>query len=110
MDSFALAVFLLTITTGPAVLTLVGVGLIFGWQYGLLFLSGLFVGVHLVCFAVISGLAALIVADLVVRVILLLASSAYLDFLAFKIALAGAKIGFYQFLNKEMSFALLVFV
>jgi len=94
MDSFALAVLLLTITPGPAVLTLAGVGSAFGWRHGVLFISGLFVGVHLVCFAVISGLAALIMADPVVRVVLLLASSAYLGYLALKIALAGTKIGF----------------
>ena len=46
------------------------------------------------CFAVISGLAALIMADPMVRFVLLLASSAYLGYLAFKIALAGTKIGF----------------
>ena len=94
MGSFALAVLLLTVTPGPAVLTLAGVGSAFGWRHGMLFLSGLFLGVHLVCFAVISGLAALIMADPIVRVVLLLASSAYLGYLAFKIALAGTKIGF----------------
>jgi threonine/homoserine/homoserine lactone efflux protein len=94
MMSFALAVLLLTITPGPAVLTLAGVGSAFGWRQGLLFLSGLFIGVHLVCFAVISGLAALVMADPVVRTVLLLASSAYLGYLALRIALAGTKIGF----------------
>ena len=72
MYSFALSVFLLTITPGPAVLTLAGVGSAFGWRIGLLFLSGLFVGVHLVCFAVISGLAALIMGDPTVRLFCLL--------------------------------------
>ena len=94
MDSFALAVLLLPITPGPAVLTLAGVGSAFGWRHGMSFLLGLLVGVHLVCFAVISGLAALIIADPVVRIVLLLASSAYLGYLALKIALAGTKIGF----------------
>ena len=94
MDSFALAVLLLTVTPGPAVLTLAGVGSAFGWGHGVWFLSGLFIGVHLVCFAVISGLAALIMTDPVARVVLLLASSAYLGYLALKIALAGTKIGF----------------
>ena len=94
MYSFALSVFLLTITPGPAVLTLAGVGSAFGWRTGLLFLSGLFVGVHLVCFAVVSGLAALIMADPTVRFVLLMGSSTYLAYLALKIALAGTKIGF----------------
>ena len=75
MYSFALSVFLLPITPGPAVLTLAGVGSAFGWRIGLLFLSGLFVGVHLVCFAVISGLAALIMGDPTVRFVLLMMSS-----------------------------------
>ena len=94
MDSFALAVLLLTITPGPAVLTLAGVGSAFGWRHGVRFLFGLFIGVHLVCLAVISGLATLIMAAPLVRVVLLLASSAYLGYLALKIALAGTKIGF----------------
>ena len=94
MNSFALAVLLLTITPGPAVLTLASVGSAFGWRHGMSFLLGLLVGVHLVCFAVISGLAALIIADPVVRIVLLLASSAYLGYLALKIALAGTKLGF----------------
>ena len=94
MDSFALAVLLLTITPGPAVLTLAGVGSAFGWRDGMLFLFGLFVGVNLVCLAVISGLAALLVANPMVRIVLLLTSSAYLAYLALKIALAGTKIGF----------------
>ena len=58
------------------------------------FLFGLFVGIHLVCLAVISGLAALIIADPVVRFILLLTSSAYLGYFALKIGLAETKIGF----------------
>ena len=83
MYSFALSVLLLTITPGPAVLTLAGVGSAFGWRNGLLFLFGLFVGVHLVCFAVISGLAALIMADTVVRFVLLLVSFLFGIFFAF---------------------------
>ena len=61
---------------------------------GCRFLFGLFVGVHLFRFAVISGVAALIITDPVVRFILMLTSSAYLGYLAIKIALAGKKIGF----------------
>ena len=57
MDKFALAVLLLTITPGPAVLTLAGVGSAFGWRHGVSFLSGLFVGIHLICCAVKIGLA-----------------------------------------------------
>ena len=38
MDTFALAVLLLTITPGPAVLTLAGVGSAFGWRHGVWFI------------------------------------------------------------------------
>ena len=44
--------------------------------------------------AVISGLAAVILAEPVVRTVLLFASSAYLGYLALRIALAGATIAF----------------
>ncbi|MBL6595330.1 MAG: LysE family transporter [Candidatus Puniceispirillum sp.] len=94
MSTFALAVFLLIITPGPGVLSLAGVGAAFGWRKGIEYLAGLFIGTNVVCLAVISGLAAIVLADLVIRTILLIISTAYLAFLAFRIAFAGAKIAF----------------
>jgi len=94
MFAFALAVFLLIITPGPGVLSTAGVGAAFGWRYGLFFVTGLCAGTNLVSFAVISGLAAVILAEPVVRTVLLFASSGYLGYLALQIALAGAKIAF----------------
>ncbi len=94
MLTFALAVFLLIITPGPGVLSLAGVGAAFGWCQGIQYLAGLFIGTNIVCLAVISGLAAIVLADPIVRTILLAVSAAYLAYLAFRIAFAGAKIAF----------------
>ncbi len=94
MLTFAFAVFLLIITPGPGVLSLAGVGTAFGWRQGLQYLAGLCVGTNLVCVAVISGLAAAVLADPLVRTVLLCASAAYLGYLALRIVFAGAKIAF----------------
>ena len=96
MFAFALAVFLLIITPGPGVLSTAGVGAAYGWWQGINYVGGLWAGTNLVCLAVISGLAAIIMAEPVVRVVLLVASAGYLGYLALRIALAGAKIAFIQ--------------
>ena len=87
MLTFAAAVFLLIITPGPGVLSTAGVGAAFGWRQGLFYVGGLCAGTNLVSLAVISGLAAIILAEPVVRTVLLFASSAYLGYLALRIAL-----------------------
>jgi len=94
MIAFALAVFLLLVTPGPGVLSLAGVGAAFGWRQGISYLSGLFIGNNLVCIAVISGLATVILANPSIRMILLVVSAAYLGYLAFRIAFSGTKIAF----------------
>lgn len=94
MFTFAAAVFLLIITPGPGVLSTAGVGAAYGWRQGLFYVAGLSAGINLVSFAVISGLAALLLAEPLVRSVLMFASAAYLGFLALRIALAGAKITF----------------
>jgi len=96
MLTFALAVFLLIITPGPGVLSTAGVGAAFGWRQGLYYVGGLCAGTNLVALAVISGLAAIILAEPLIRTILLLASAGYLGYLALRIALAGAKIAFIE--------------
>tara|TARA_Y100000813_G_scaffold127133_1_gene91441 strand:- start:643 stop:1122 length:480 start_codon:yes stop_codon:yes gene_type:complete len=55
---------------------------------------GLFLGTNLVALAVVSGLAAAVLAVPYVRTVLLYASAAYLLYLAFRIAFAGSKIAF----------------
>ena len=94
MLTFAVAVFLLIITPGPGVLSTAGVGAAFGWHQGLFYIGGLCAGTNLVGLAVISGLAAVILAEPVVRTVLLFASSGYLGYLALRISLAGSRIAF----------------
>ncbi|MDA8746804.1 LysE family translocator [Litoreibacter sp.] len=94
MLSFAAAVFLLIITPGPGVLSLAGVGAAYGFRAGLRYFTGLFIGTNLVALAVVTGLAALILANPLIRTVLMAASTGYLLYMAFKIATAGSKIGF----------------
>ena len=96
MASFVLAVLFLIMTPGPGVLSLAGVGSAFGYAHGVRYLAGLFVGTNLVCLAVISGLAALVLAEPGIRVVLTMASAAYLLWLAFRIAFAGTRIAFIE--------------
>ena len=96
MIAFALAVFLLLLTPGPGVLSLAGVGAAFGWRQGISYLSGLFIGNNLVCIAVISGLATMILASPSIRMALMIISAAYLGYLAFRIAFSSVKIAFIQ--------------
>lgn len=94
MLTFAAAVFFLIITPGPGVLSAAGVGAAYGMRSGLRYVLGLFIGNNLVIVAVISGLAALVLANPVVRTVLFSLSTAYLLYLALRIALAGSKLAF----------------
>ncbi|MGI9371874.1 MAG: LysE family translocator [Hyphomicrobiales bacterium] len=96
MLTFATALFFMIITPGPGVLTTAGVGSAFGYRPGLIFLTGLFIGTNLVALAVVSGLAAIVFSVPVLRTVLLVASAAYLLYLAFRIATAGAQIRFIE--------------
>jgi threonine/homoserine/homoserine lactone efflux protein len=94
MLTFAAAVFLLIATPGPGVLSTAGVGAAYGFRFGLRYVTGLFVGTNLVAAAVISGLAAALLAVPAVRGVLFAASVGYLLYLAARIALAGSRVAF----------------
>lgn len=94
MLTFAAAVFFLLVTPGPGVLSLAGVGASFGREAGLRYLIGLFIGSNLVMLAVVMGLAAILLADERIKLVLVIASFSYLLYLASRIALAGSKIAF----------------
>lgn len=96
MLTFALAVLFLIITPGPGVLSLAGVGAAFGYRHGARYLIGLFLGTNMVCLAVITGLAAAMLADPRIRTLFSIASVTYLCWLAFRIAFAGARIAFIE--------------
>jgi len=97
--TFAAAVVLLIITPGPGVLSTAGVGSAFGFRAGLRYVAGLFIGTNVVTFAVISGLAAIVLSLPWLRYVLMAASTGYLLFLASKIAFAGARIAFIETQN-----------
>ena len=94
MLTFAAAIFFLIISPGPGVLSAAGVSSAFGMKAGLRYVMGLMIGNAFVMVAVISGLAALILASPVIRTVLMILSTAYLLYLAAKIAFAGAKVSF----------------
>jgi threonine/homoserine/homoserine lactone efflux protein len=96
MLTFAAAVFFLLVTPGPGVLSTAGVGAAFGVAAGTRYVAGLFIGTNLVCFAVVSGLTAALLADERLRTLLFLASVCYLSYLAFRIAFAGSRIAFIE--------------
>ncbi|MGD1877138.1 MAG: LysE family translocator [Kiloniellaceae bacterium] len=94
MLEFAAAVFFLIITPGPGVLSTAGVGSGYGYRAGLAYVAGLWIGNALVGAAVVSGIAAVALAQPGLREVLLWGSAAYLLWLAAKIAFAGARIAF----------------
>jgi len=91
---FAAAFFLAILSPGPGVLSTAGVGAAFGFRAGFRYLTGLFIGTNLVGLAVVTGLAALVLANPLIRTLLFAASTAYLVYLAARIALAGARVAF----------------
>ena len=93
---FVAACFFLIITPGPGVLSAAGVGAAYGFNAGLRYITGLFLGQLIVIAMVTTGLAALILASPVVRNVLIILSTAYLLYLAARIAFAGSKLAFIE--------------
>lgn len=96
MLTFAAAVFFLIITPGPGVLSAAGVGSGYGFRPGFRYLTGLFIGTNIVALGVITGVAAVVLSVPAVRNVLMVASIAYLLYLAAKIAFAGSKLAFIE--------------
>lgn len=96
MFAFFAATFFLIITPGPGVLTTAGIGSAFGYRPGLRFLAGLFVGTNLVVLAIASGLATVVLSVPGLRMVMLVASTGYLFYLACRIAFSGSRIAFIE--------------
>ena len=94
MLSFITVVILILVTSGPRVLSLAGTGAAFGWQQGLKYMGGLWVGHFLVSLAVITGLAAVVLAEPIVRAVLLVLCAEYFGYLALRIAFAKSRVAF----------------
>lgn len=71
MLTFAAALFFLIITPGIGVLTTAGIGAGFGAGPGIRFLVGLFIGTNLAALLVVTGIAAVVLADPIVGPVLL---------------------------------------
>ncbi|MDF1790335.1 MAG: LysE family transporter [Thalassobaculaceae bacterium] len=96
MLTFAAALFFLIITPGIGVLTTAGIGAGFGAGPGIRFLVGLNIGTNLASLLVVTGIAAIVLADPIVGPVLLYASLAYLLYLAFRIGWAGSRVAFIE--------------
>jgi len=96
MITFVAAVFLLIVTPGPGVLSAAGMGAAYGFRPGLKYVLGLFFGNNLVILLVVTGLAALILANPVIRTVLFVVSTLYLLYLAARIAFAGSRLAFIE--------------
>ncbi len=94
LASFSAAIFFALITPGPGVLTTAGIGANFGFQAGIRFVAGLFVGNNSVYLAVALGMFSVLEALPTLRMALAVVSLLYLLYLALKIALAGAQVAF----------------
>jgi threonine/homoserine/homoserine lactone efflux protein len=92
LGSFIAAVILLTATPGPGVLSVAGVGAGFGWRAGLRFVIGVFLGTNAVAILAASGLAAVVLADPSLRLVLTVLSISYLGYLALRIAFSGSQL------------------
>ena len=93
MLTFAIAVFVLAATPGPALLSILGTGAAFGFRVGLKYVTGALVGANVVIFFVISGLANFLEGLPQIRVILIFISFCYLSYIAFQIATSNSNSG-----------------
>ena len=93
MLTFAIAVFVLAATPGPALLSILGTGAAFGFRVGLKYVTGALVGANVVILLVISGLANFLEGLSQIRVILIFISLCYLSYIAFQIATSSSNSG-----------------
>ena len=103
MLAFGMAVFLLMLTPGPAILMIINTGINNGFRRSIQFVIGIIFGANIVALSVILGLASLILNYPILRLILLIFSSAYLIYLALKI-LRQSFINSANLPNKKLSF------
>jgi len=94
MFAFAAAVFFLIITPGPGVLSTAGVGAAYGVRAGSFYVGGLWLGQNFVALMVITGLAAVLLANPKVEIAAYFVALFYLGYIAFRVATAGAKLAF----------------
>ncbi len=93
MLTFAIAVFVLAATPGPALLSILGTGAAFGFRVGLKYVIGALVGANVVILLIISGLVNFLESLPQIRVLLIFISLCYLSYIAFQIAASNSNSG-----------------
>ena len=93
MLTFAIAVFVLAATPGPALLSILGTGAAFGFRVGLKYVTGALVGANVLILLVICGLANFLESLPKIRAILIFISLCYLSYIAFQIASSNSNSG-----------------
>ena len=90
MLTFSLAVTLLMLTPGPAVLMIANIGVNFDFRKGVPFVFGVIVGANIVALSVVLGIASVINTYTLLRLILLIISSIFIFYLAVKILMQNS--------------------
>ena len=90
MLTFSLAVTLLMLTPGPAVLMIANIGVNFDFRKGVPFVFGVIVGANVVALSVVLGIASVINTYTLLRFILLIISSIFIFYLAVKILMQNS--------------------
>ena len=90
MLTFSLAVTLLMLTPGPAVLMIANIGVNFDFRKGVPFVFGVIVGANVVALSVVLGIASVINTYTLLRLILLIISSIFIFYLAVKILMQNS--------------------
>lgn len=93
MLTFAIAVFVLAATPGPALLSILGTGAAFGFRVGLKYAIGALVGANVVILSIISGLVNFLESLPQIRVLLIFISFCYLSYIAFQIVASNSNSG-----------------
>ena len=93
MLTFAIAVFVLAATPGPALLSILGTGAAFGFRVGLKYAIGALVGANVVILSIISGLVNFLESLPQIRVLLIFISFCYLSYIAFQIVVSNSNSG-----------------
>lgn len=90
MLTFSLAVTLLMLTPGPAVLMIANIGVNFDFRKGVPFVFGVIVGANVVALSIVLGIASVINTYTLLRLILLIISSIFIFYLAVKILMQNS--------------------
>ena len=93
MLSYILAVVVLTAIPGPGLLTIFGIGAVFGYRAGMDFTAGVYFGANITAVIVFCGFSSLLIEFPTLRNALFFMSVAYFIYFAARIGFAGTELG-----------------